>query len=122
MIRGGQEVIVGVKRDRTFGPLIMFGLGGVFVEALADVSFRLAPLTHDDALSMIGEVRAARLLQGLRGAPPADVAALATTIVRIGQLAADQPDIAELDINPLLVLPEGDGVLAVDARVILTQD
>ncbi|MCX7707593.1 MAG: acetate--CoA ligase family protein [Anaerolineae bacterium] len=119
MIRGGQEVIVGVKRDPTFGPLIMFGLGGVYVEALRDVSFRLAPLTPLDAEEMIDEVRSARLLAGLRGAPPADRAALVDVIVRIGQLAADHPDIAELDINPLLVLPQGQGAVAVDARVIL---
>jgi acyl-CoA synthetase (NDP forming) len=119
MVTGGQEVIVGVKRDPTFGPLVMFGLGGIYVEALADVSFRLAPLTAEDAGEMIDEVRSARLLSGLRGAPAGDRAALADAIVRVGQLAADHPQIAELDINPLLVLPEGQGVVAVDARIIL---
>ena len=119
MVTGGQEVIVGVKRDPTFGPLVMFGLGGVYVEALADVSFRLAPLAPADAWEMIAEVRSARLLTGLRGAPPADRAALADVIVRVGQLAADHPEIAELDINPLLVLAEGKGAMAVDARIIL---
>lgn len=122
MVSGGQEVIVGVKRDPTFGPLVMFGLGGVYVEALADVSFRLAPLTAADAEALIDEVRAAKLLAGLRGAPPADRAALADALVRIGQLAADHPEIAELDINPLLVLPAGQGVMAVDTRIILEQD
>ena len=119
MIGGGQEVIVGVKRDPTFGPLIMFGLGGVYVEALADVSFRLAPLSARDAEEMIDEVRSARLLAGLRGAPPADRAALVDAIVRIGDLAAACPLIAELDVNPLLVLPEGQGAMALDARIIL---
>ena len=119
MITGGQEVIVGVTRDPTFGPLVMFGLGGVYVEALADVSFRLAPLTVADAWEMLDEVRSARLLTGLRGAPAADRAALVDAIVRVGQLAADHPEIAELDINPLLALPEGQGVIAVDARIIL---
>jgi acetyltransferase len=119
MVTGGQEVIVGIKHDPTFGPLIMFGLGGVYVEALADVSFRLAPLTASDAWELLDEVRSARLLTGLRGTPPADRAALVDTIVRVGQLAADHPEIAELDINPLLVLPEGQGVTAVDARIIL---
>ena len=119
MISGGQEVIVGVTRDATFGPLVMFGLGGVYVEALADVSFRLAPLTAADAEEMIDEVRSARLLTGLRGAPAADRAALVDAIVRVGQLAADHPEITELDINPLLALPEGQGVIAVDARIIL---
>ncbi len=119
MVTGGQEVIIGVKRDPTFGPLVMFGLGGIYVEALADVSFRLAPLTHADAEEMIDEVRSARLLAGLRGAAPADRAALVDAIVRVGRLAADHPEIAELDINPLLVLPVGEGVLAIDARTIL---
>ena len=119
MVRGGQEVIVGVKRDPTFGPLVMFGLGGIYVEILADVSFRLAPLTAADAWEMLAEVRSAKLLAGVRGAPPADRAALVDAIVRIGQLAADHPQIAELDLNPLLVLGEGQGVMAVDARIIL---
>jgi acyl-CoA synthetase (NDP forming) len=99
--------------------LIMFGLGGIYVEALADVSFRLAPLTATDAEEMIDEVRSARLLAGLRGAPPADRAALVAAIVRIGDLAAACPLIAELDVNPLLVLREGQGALALDARIIL---
>jgi acetyltransferase len=119
MIAGGQEVIIGIKRDPTFGPLVMFGLGGVYVEALADVSFRLAPLTAADAWEMLGEVRSARLLTGLRGAPAADRTALVDAIVRVGQLAADHPEIVELDINPLLALPEGRGVIALDARIIL---
>ena len=97
----------------------MFGLGGVYVEALADVSFRLAPLTAADAWAMLDEVRSARLLTGLRGAPAADRAALVDAIVRVGQLAADHPEIVELDINPLLALPAGQGVLAVDVRIIL---
>jgi len=120
MITGGQEVIVGVKRDPTFGPLVMFGLGGVYVEALRDVSFRLAPLTAADAADMIDEVRSAVLLAGLRGAPPADRPALVDVIVRVGQLAADHPEITELDINPLLVLPAGQGAVAVDVRMILS--
>ncbi|MEW6093361.1 MAG: acetate--CoA ligase family protein [Chloroflexota bacterium] len=119
MVRGGQEVILGVKRDPVFGPLLMFGLGGVYVEALADVSFRLAPLSRQDAEEMIAEVRAAKLLEGLRGASPADRLALVDAILRIGQLAADCPEIAELDVNPLMVLPAGQGALAVDVRIIL---
>jgi acyl-CoA synthetase (NDP forming) len=128
MITAGQEVIVGVKRDPTFGPLVMFGLGGVYVEALADVSFRLAPLTSADAWDMLEEVRSAKLLTGLRGKPAADRDALVDLIVRVGRLAADHPEIAELDLNPVLVLPspqtangtsERDGAVAVDVRVIL---
>jgi acetyltransferase len=118
MIRGGQEVIVGVKRDPTFGPLVMFGLGGIYVETLRDVSFRLAPLTADDAAEMIDEVRSAKLLTGVRGAPPADRVALIEAIVRIGRLAAEHPEITELDINPLLALPKGQGAVAVDVRII----
>jgi acetyl coenzyme A synthetase (ADP forming)-like protein len=120
MITGGQEVIVGVKRDPTFGPLVMFGLGGVYVEALADVSFRLAPLSPAEAAEMIDDVRSARLLAGLRGAPPADRAALIDALVHVSWLAAENPQIAELDINPLLVMPAGRGALAVDARIILS--
>lgn len=119
MIPGGQEVIIGVKRDPIFGPLVMFGLGGVYVEVLADVSFRLAPLSRQDAEEMIAEVRSSRILQGLRGAPPSDRAALADALVRVGCLAADHPEINELDINPVMVLPKGQGVLAVDVRIIL---
>jgi acetyltransferase len=119
MITGGKEVILGMSKDPQFGPILMFGLGGIYVEALADVSFRLAPLTAEDAGEMIDEVRSAKLLSGLRGAPAADRAALMDAIVRVGQLAADHPEIAELDVNPLLVLPEGQGAMAVDARIIL---
>ncbi len=121
MVTGGQEIILGVKRDPIFGPLVMFGLGGVYVEALADVSFRLAPLSEKDAEEMIDEVRSAKLLSGLRGAPPADRAALVEAILRVGQLAADCPEIEELDVNPLLVLPAGQGALAVDVRVVLSE-
>jgi acyl-CoA synthetase (NDP forming) len=120
MITGGQEVIVGIKRDPIFGPLVMFGLGGIYVEVLADVSFRLAPLTAADAEEMIDEVRSAKLLAGVRGVPAADRVALIDAIVRIGRLAADHPEIAELDVNPLLVLPNGQGAIAVDARIILS--
>jgi acetate---CoA ligase (ADP-forming) len=97
----------------------MFGLGGLYVEALADVSFRLAPLSASDADEMISELRAAQLLDGRRGAPPADRAAVIDVIMRVGQLAVDCPEIAELDINPLLVYPGGGGALAVDARMVL---
>lgn len=121
MIVGAQEVILGVKRDPIFGPLMMFGLGGVYVEALADVSFRLAPLSQTDAEEMIDEVRSAKLLQGLRGAPPADRPALVEAILRLGQLAAECDEIEELDINPLMVLPAGKGVLAVDVRAVLRE-
>jgi acetyltransferase len=121
MITGGQEVILGVKRDPALGPLVMFGMGGIYAEVLADVSFRLAPLSPADAEEMIDEVRAARLLAGLRGAPPADRRALVDALLRIGWLAHSCPRLSELDINPLLVLPDGAGVIAVDARAVVEQ-
>jgi acetyl coenzyme A synthetase (ADP forming)-like protein len=119
VVRGGHEVIVGMKRDPTFGPLVMFGMGGIYAEALADVSFRLAPLTHQDVEEMISEVRSAKLLAGLRGAPPADRGALIEALIRIGWLAESCPQISELDINPLIVLPKSQGVRAVDARIVV---
>ncbi len=117
MISGGQEVILGIKRDPTFGPLVMFGMGGIYAEALADVSFRLAPMSRADAEEMIAEVRSAKILSGLRGLPSADTKALIDALVRLSWLAHACPEIGELDINPLLVLPEGQGVIAVDARI-----
>jgi acetyltransferase len=119
MIGGGQEVIVGMKRDATLGPLVMFGMGGIYAEALADVAFRLAPLSPADAEEMIAEVRSARLLTGLRGACPADRGALVDALLRVGWLAHSCPRVRELDINPLMVLPQGKGVLAVDVRLVV---
>jgi acyl-CoA synthetase (NDP forming) len=107
-------VIVGMSRDPTFGPVIMFGLGGIFVEALRDVSFRIAPVTRGDAEEMIDEIRGHRVLEGMRGKPPADREALIDVILRVSQLVTDhRDDIAELDINPLVVFSEG--AKAVDA-------
>jgi acyl-CoA synthetase (NDP forming) len=112
------EVILGVLRDPDFGPVVVFGSGGVLVELLKDSSLRLPPLSREEALEMIHETRGARLLQGFRGRPPADVAALADALVRLSQLAADLGDlIAALDINPLMVLPGRQGVRAVDTLV-----
>jgi len=112
------EVILGVLRDPHFGPVIVFGSGGILVELLKDSSLRLPPLSLKEALRMIHETRGGRLLQGFRGRPPSDVDALANTLVRISQLAVDLGDlIAALDINPLMVLPRGQGVRAVDALV-----
>ena len=115
MVRGGTETIVGVSREPLFGPLVMFGLGGVFVEALRDIVFRVAPLTELDARDMITSIRAKAVLEGIRGRPPADRAALERTLRVIAQLADDFPEIEDMDINPLLALPQG--VLALDARV-----
>ncbi len=114
----GVEVIVGVTRDPVFGPVLMFGLGGIFVEVFKDVTFRLAPVDLAEAQRMIGEVRGRAMLAGARGAPPADVDALAAALVRISQIAHRHRDHLEsLEINPLLVLPQGRGVLVLDALV-----
>jgi acetyltransferase len=121
MITGGTEVILGMLRDPDFGPVVVFGSGGVLVELLQDSSLRLPPLSHEEALAMIQETRGARLLGGFRGRPPADVAALADALVRLSQLALDLGDvILALDINPLMVLPRGKGVCAVDTLIQVT--
>lgn len=115
MVRGECEVIAGITRDPSFGPLVMFGLGGIFVEAIRDVVFRLAPVSEQEVVDMMASLRGAALLAGMRGAAPADRAALALTVRRIGQLAVEFPEIIELDVNPLLAMKAG--VIAVDARV-----
>ena len=115
MIRGGKEMIVGMSRDAQFGPVIVVGIGGIFVEVLQDVAMRVAPLTKGDALDMIGELKGYRLLQGMRGEPASDIDALAEALCRFSRLAMDAPDeIAEIDVNPLVVLEEGRGVVALD--------
>jgi acetyltransferase len=115
MLAGGREVILGGKRDPSFGPLVMFGLGGVYAEVFEDVAFRLAPLAREDGLEMIAEVRASRLLRGVRGEPPADVEALVEALLALSRLLVECPEVAEIDINPVLVFERG--AAAVDARV-----
>ncbi len=118
MVAGATEVIVGVSNDPLFGPALMVGLGGVYAEILRDVSFRLAPITLAEAEDMLRELRAYPVLDGARGRPKADVAALAATLTQVSALALDlKEELAELDINPLFVLPEGAGVLAGDALI-----
>jgi acyl-CoA synthetase (NDP forming) len=118
MVAGGIEAILGGTNDPLFGPAVMFGLGGIFAEVLKDVAFRLAPVTKSAALDMIREIRGYPVLAGARGAPPADVEALADAIVRLSALAVDlQNEVAELDVNPLFVFPRGRGVKAVDALI-----
>ena len=114
----GQEVIVGLKRDPGFGPVVMFGLGGIYVELFKDVAFRVAPVSAEEALEMIHETRAGKLLTGFRGSAPADLDAVVSCIQRLGQLALDFPEIEEAEVNPLLVFPPGQGALALDGRVI----
>lgn len=114
----GQEVIVGMRRDPGFGPLMMFGLGGIYVELFKDVAFRVAPLGEKDAREMIEETRAYKLLTGFRGQPNADVDAVVKSILRLSRIAVDFPEIEEMEINPLLVLEEGKGAVALDCRMI----
>lgn len=116
MVTTGQEVIVGMVRDAQFGPLMMFGSGGVEVEGLNDVTFELAPLGRADAEAMLDRTWAGRKLKGFRNIPPADRAAVVDVLVRLAQLSADVPQITEIEINPLRVLPEGKGAFAVDVR------
>ncbi|NIL99620.1 MAG: hypothetical protein GTN89_01255 [Acidobacteria bacterium] len=111
----GTETIVGMTRVRRVGPLVMFGMGGIFVEVMKDVVLRLAPLRDTDAMEMVAGVKLHRLLEGVRGQPPRDLAALHDVILRVGQLAVRHPRLVEMDINPLLATPEG--AVAVDARV-----
>jgi acetyl coenzyme A synthetase (ADP forming)-like protein len=118
-VRQGKEVIVGVTYDRTFGHMVMFGLGGIYVEVLRDVSFRIVPVTPDDAYEMVREIRAFPLLKGTRGERPADTDAIVESILKVSCLARDFPEIQEIDINPLVALEKG--AIALDARIILSK-
>jgi acetyl coenzyme A synthetase (ADP forming)-like protein len=122
MVRGGIEAIVGVAHDPSFGPLVMFGLGGVQVELLRDVAFRIHPLTDRDARELLRSVRGAPLLDGFRGAPPGDVAALEEVLLRVSALIGDHPAVQEMDLNPVKVLEPGRGCVVVDARVLVSLD
>lgn len=117
MITGGQEVIIGAVTDPSFGKLVAFGLGGVLVEVLKDITFRMAPATNEDALSMLDGIAAAEVLKGVRGADPANREALAGMIERVSQLVADFPEISELDLNP--VFASKDGAIAADVRIVV---
>ncbi len=119
LVPGGVEVIVGGRRSAEFGPVVIVGLGGVYVEVMADAAMRLAPVSADEARAMIEDLKGHKLLEGVRGQPPADLDALVDVIVRLGVLLADQPRIAEIDLNPVKVFPAGQGAMAVDARVIV---
>ena len=120
MAPAGVELVLGAKRDPSFGPVVMAGLGGVFVEHFGDVAFGLAPVTRERALAMLRSLRAAPLLAGARGRPAVDEQALADALVRLSHLAFDLRDrIREIDVNPLIALPAGQGVIAVDALIVL---
>jgi acetyl-CoA synthetase (ADP-forming) len=117
MVKGSREFVIGLSRDAQFGPCVMFGLGGIFTEALKDVTFRVAPLSKQDALEMIDEIKTKKLLGEFRGSPAVDREALATALVGIGDLGMKYDAIAEIDINPLII--SGNQAVAVDALVVL---
>ncbi|NMX21435.1 CoA-binding protein, partial [ANME-1 cluster archaeon GoMg4] len=119
MVAGGKEVIVGMKRDTHFGPLIMFGLGGIYVEVFKDVSFRIAPISKDDAMEMIKSVKAYRLLRGVRGESMSDVDSLVDVLLRFSQLCMDFPEILEADLNPVKVFKQGKGCCAIDLKMVV---
>jgi len=117
MLSGGIELIAGITNDPLFGPLLAFGLGGVNVEILNDVQFRVSPLTDSDARQMVREIRGFRILKGYRGHAPADIAAVEEILLRLSHLAEEIPELAEMDLNPLIAMPPGQGCFAVDARI-----
>jgi acetyltransferase len=121
MAKEGVEVILGSTRDPRFGPICMFGLGGIFVEAMKDVTFRLAPMWETSAENMIKSIKAYRVLRGIRGKPPADIKAAKLCILRLSAMVSNHPEIAELDINPLILYPEGQGCVVADARIVLSR-
>jgi acetyltransferase len=118
MAAPGDEVILGVNRY-SVGPLIMFGLGGIFVEVFKDVVFRLAPIDRDEAHRMVNEIKGYKMFVGFRGRPKSDVEILEKNMVRLSDMVVNHPEIMELDINPLLVHEEGRGATVADCRIIL---
>jgi acetyl coenzyme A synthetase (ADP forming)-like protein len=122
MITRGKEVILGMKKDPQFGPMLMFGLGGIFVEVLKDISFTLSPITADECRDLMESTKTYKLLTGVRGQKPVDIEAIVTSLQRLSQLVMDFPEIDEVDINPLKVGNVGDGAFVVDARIILLKE
>jgi acetyltransferase len=120
MIRKGRELLVGVSRDPQFGPLVAVGMGGIYVEVLKDVAFRLAPISKQEIHTQLRAIRTFPLLRGVRGEPPADLDAIEDVVLRISQLVTDFPEIVEMDINPLVVHNKGEGAIVLDARIILS--
>jgi acetate---CoA ligase (ADP-forming) len=117
MIGDGVEMVVGVTHDPSFGPLVMTGMGGTLVELLKDVAVRITPLTDEDVDQMLSSLRMRPLLTGFRGQPPADIDALKDLLYRINAMVEDLPEVAELDLNPVFVREQGQGVAAVDVRM-----
>ncbi|AKB59017.1 Acetyl-CoA synthetase (ADP-forming) alpha and beta chains, putative [Methanosarcina barkeri 227] len=122
MLSGGKEVILGMVHDPTFGPMLMFGLGGTYVEILKDIQFAIAPVDEREAREMITGIKTYPLLAGVRWEKPSDIDALVYTILRVSRLVCDFPEIEEFEINPMMVFEKGKGVLAVDLRLILKRD
>ncbi len=120
MVKRGKEVILGVTYDRTFGPMLMFGLGGIYVEVLKDVSFRIAPIAKRDAKEMVNEIKANALLKGARGERPTDIESIEDGLLRLSRFVTDFPAVRELDINPLVVFEHG--AMALDARIIFERN
>jgi len=120
MVAKGREVILGMTRDKQFGPMLMFGLGGVFVDIMQDVTFYLAPITSAEAMGMLMGTRSYRLLEGFRGEEAVDITVIAEALQRISQLVTDFPQIKELDINPFMVRESGEESVVVDARILLS--
>jgi acetyl-CoA synthetase (ADP-forming) len=119
MAPSSTEVIVGMTKDPTWGPALMFGLGGIFVEVLKDVSFRVAPITERDANEMVREIKAFKILEGIRGQPPADIDAIVDILLKISKLVMENPMIDEIDLNPVFVYE--DGAKAVDTRILIKE-
>jgi 4-hydroxybutyrate---CoA ligase (ADP-forming) len=119
MVKSAKETILGASQDPTFGPVIMFGLGGIYVEVLKDVVFRIVPIDEQEAINMVESIKTIKLLKGVRGEKSSDLRAIADSLQRLSQLVVDFPEIKEFDINPLLVLEEGKGARVVDTRIIL---
>jgi acetyl-CoA synthetase (ADP-forming) len=120
MVKGDRELVVGLTRDPQFGPCVMFGLGGIFTEILKDISFRVAPIEKRDALEMMQEIKARKILEDVRGMPPADLDQLAQVLITVGNIGMEQEKIKEIDINPLIL--KGDQPVAVDALVVLEKN
>ncbi len=120
MAAPGTEVIVGMNTDAQFGPVLMFGLGGVLVEVLEDVAFRIIPIEARDARQMVREIKGYKLLQGFRGQPPADTAAVEDLLLKVSAFVDSHPEVAELDLNPVFAYPQG--AVAVDARIVLNEE
>ena len=120
MAPAGTEIIVGMTTDPQFGPVVMFGLGGVMVEVIKDVTFRVLPLTERDVRQMVDDIKGRSILDGVRGAPPADVAAIADALLKVAGFVTANPEVRELDLNPMLVHDKG--AIAVDARIVVATD